>query len=85
MFLIIYSELSKIKIMKANKDTAFFLIGKYYSYVTKREKEKGIDLTNSEFYIYEKIAKGYALLEVERDSKITKNQKKRLFNLIDNI
>jgi len=68
--------------MIANKKTAFNLVSNNYDRVIKEYGLINKNLSTNEFFAYELISKGYAVLEVEKNKNLTENQKKRLFKLI---
>jgi hypothetical protein len=71
--------------MIANKKTAFSLVSNNYDKVIKEYDLISKNLSTDEFFAYEFISKGYAILEVEKNKNLTENQKKRLFKLIKSI
>lgn len=71
--------------MKATKETAFNFVSNNYDRLIKKDGFISYNLSTNEFYAYEQISKGYAMLEVEQNKKLTKTQKKILFKLINEI
>jgi len=71
--------------MKATKEQAFTFVSNNYDRLIKREGFISNNLSDNEFHAYEQISKGYAMLEVEKNKILTKNQKKILFKLINEI
>jgi hypothetical protein len=68
---------------KATKENAVELISFYFSKVTKEVDNNS--LRNNNFYIYEHIAKGYALYYVNNDDRFNENQKKEMIKIINEL
>jgi len=75
-----YCNCSKMK-QKTNKEEATRLVSYYFSQVAKHytTKKKYLD---DEFYCYEQISKGYAMLDVCQNEQLNKNQKNEMYKLI---
>jgi sugar phosphate permease len=71
---------------KATKENAVKLISHYFSLVTDGQIEQ-LNKTyfNNEFYCFEQIAKGYAMLYICRDKRFNANQKQEMFKIIREI
>jgi sugar phosphate permease len=68
---------------KATKENALKLISHYFNEVSDIEMQR-VNKTyfNNDFYCFEQIAKGYAMLYICRDKRFNANQKQEMFKII---
>ena len=71
---------------EATKENAIKLISHYFSKVSDMRTEKSNKTYfNNEFYCFEEIAKGYAMLYICRDKRFNANQRQEMFKIIREI